>query len=431
MSGKMREGIATILTCLPLLWASPWAAVRAAEPAPASRPVTRPTGGSPLARGIELFEARRHAEALVELKKEIFSRPHSVKAYLYAALAAEGIGDWDAAAGFWQDHGLLVTDPAERHRAQLRRALCLQRLGRATSLPATQRLQLRRPPPLVLTAEQLEQFAVHEPAPTTVRNDSFVVTAHNRALGEVIAQRCSLYLRQISAWLLGGRLWPHVTEVVVHRDRKAYLATGAVAHWSSGGFVFRRDPDGTATRRVDVFQVDGAGRFQPRLLSVVLPHELCHVVVTEYFGDREPPLWLNEGLAMLSEDVDPLWRQRPLLGPLQEGTAKRWKWLFAQQQVRRQDVAEFYAQAASVTRFLLEHLEVAQFQALLSELKGGQDSFSALSRAISATGAQPLASLESQWRAKTLRKLTETADERSVRAPAPAPGSRPQSSPAP
>ena len=37
----MREGIATILTCLPLLWAPPpWAAVRAREPAPASRPAT-------------------------------------------------------------------------------------------------------------------------------------------------------------------------------------------------------------------------------------------------------------------------------------------------------------------------------------------------------------------------------------------------------
>ena len=169
--------------------------------------------------------------------------------------------------------------------------------------------------------------------------------------------------------------------------------------------------------------MDAEGRFQPRLLSVVLPHELCHVVVTEYFGDREPPLWLNEGLAMLAEDVDPLWRQRPLLGPLQEGSVRSWQWLLTRQEVRREDASLFYAQAASVTRFLMERLEASQLQTLLSELKGGQDSASALGRAVSATGSAALAALESQWREKTLRKLTETADEESVRVPAPPPRS--------
>ena len=382
-------------------------------PLPTTRPVAAETKNA-FARATLLFETSRFSDALVLLKKEIHGRPHHVRAYLYAAMCAEGMRDFATAADYWRDYGLLAATSAERTRARLRRNYCLRKSGHAAALPAPARLKLPALEPLNLSEEQIRKLSVYEQQAVTVRNENFTVTAHNRALAELIAKRCKLHLRQISAFLLGGRLWPHTTEIVVYKNHKTYLATGGVPHWSGGGFRFRRDPDGTAIRRVDVYQFDARGRFQTTLLSIVLPHELCHVVTTEYFGDRQPPLWLNEGLAMLAEDVDALWRQRPLIGPLQEKTTPSWRWLFNQQKVERGHVGRFYAMAASVTRFLAEHLEATQFQTFLAEIKGGQDSLSALSRALGADQPGRLAALEDVWRQKTLRKLLKTADERSM-----------------
>ncbi len=52
-----------------------------------------------------------------------------------------------------------------------------------------------------------------------------------------------------------------------------------------------------ANRRIDLL-VDKQGALTS------LPHELTHVVLADCFAGRQPPLWLDEGVAMLADTHD-------------------------------------------------------------------------------------------------------------------------------
>jgi hypothetical protein len=55
------------------------------------------------------------------------------------------------------------------------------------------------------------------------------------------------------------------------------------------------------TRRIDL-RTDVAD-----YLTAALPHEMCHVVLADYFREGPPPLWFDEGVAL---QYDPPSKQR-------------------------------------------------------------------------------------------------------------------------
>ena len=93
----------------------------------------------------------------------------------------------------------------------------------------------------------------------------------------------------------------------------------------------------------------------PTLVQAVLPHEITHVILADFFTEQQIPRWADEGMAVLSEPVDEQQRRAAdLVDPL---AANR---LFPVDALMSMDYPDnrywglYYAQSVSLTRFLVE-----------------------------------------------------------------------------
>jgi hypothetical protein len=139
----------------------------------------------------------------------------------------------------------------------------------------------------------------------------------------------------------------------------------------------------------------------------VLAHENTHLIFVKYFreGHRDPPSWVNEGLAMLEEADSPTkpetsaWYQNMV-----ETDPRRW---FPMDQFFQlnptkdlQDdkalVAIFYVQAYSITNFLVRKHSHLQFKAFCDKLRDGKSVEDALRLAYQYRSVQDF---EKRWRA--------------------------------
>jgi hypothetical protein len=86
----------------------------------------------------------------------------------------------------------------------------------------------------------------------------------------------------------------------------------------------------------------------------VLPHELTHVLIADHFRDCPPPLWYDEGLALLADSEDKqVLHQRDLRNGIIRGKTFALPDLLSTQQYPPQDrVGVFYGQCASLVRYL-------------------------------------------------------------------------------
>ena len=171
-------------------------------------------------------------------------------------------------------------------------------------------------------------------------------------------------------------------EIYVWADHQDYAAHAQDApEWSGGCFSFATK-DGLIGRRIDLTQLDDRGRFNAVILDRVLPHEMSHLVTREYFGDAPCPLFLNEGMAMLSESV--VDNSRLLLaGAALAGDKKiPLEDLFLRDRQDLRDVSVFYAESYSLTSYLHSRLSPAQFKSLLEAVKSGCTMDDALHRVL-------------------------------------------------
>jgi hypothetical protein len=86
----------------------------------------------------------------------------------------------------------------------------------------------------------------------------------------------------------------------------------------------------------------------------VLPHELTHVLIADHFRDGPPPLWYEEGLALLADSID---KQTLHLRDLRNGINRGKTFALAdllttQQYPPQGRVGVFYGQCASLARYL-------------------------------------------------------------------------------
>lgn len=181
-----------------------------------------------------------------------------------------------------------------------------------------------------------------------------------------------LDLAGFSPWMSKERL-----KLYLYKDRQAY-ASGEFQPppWSNGISLYEK-------RVVAVY--DQPNR---KKLLEVLSHEATHLLFESYWGEvgRQPPSWINEGLAMI-EEAEPDHPERsdwframvmlPQMGylhiddlvkitpttDLQDDKAKVEKW---------------YVEAYSVTFFLLRKHSRLQFKNLCAKLREGKDLDSSL-----------------------------------------------------
>jgi len=115
---------------------------------------------------------------------------------------------------------------------------------------------------------------------------------------EDVGAHCEALRRKWHAkWLVGQDCaqWQPPCEIVVHRHRSSYQqAVGRAGAATSGSSLVRRTQEQQVSRRIDLLVA--ADNVLP-----ALPHELVHVILADIFPDGFPPLWVDEGLAMLSD----------------------------------------------------------------------------------------------------------------------------------
>ncbi|MFI5348504.1 MAG: peptidase MA family metallohydrolase [Elusimicrobiota bacterium] len=183
--------------------------------------------------------------------------------------------------------------------------------------------------------------------------------------------------------------------IYLYKDMQSYVhGEFAPPPWSNGVAVYDKDAVAVPAQR------------QTSALLRVLAHENTHLIFVRYFheGHRDPPSWVNEGLAMLEEADSP---DKPETSQWYQSMAgmdqRRWfpmERFFQLSPTRdlRDDknlVSTFYVQAYAITHFLVRRHSHLQFKSFCDKLRDGQSVGDALRLAYHYRSVQDF---EKQWR---------------------------------
>jgi len=147
----------------------------------------------------------------------------------------------------------------------------------------------------------------------------------------------------------GATNWRPKCEVFLFKDKNKYGAVvGRQAMETLGSSLVTPETGAVKSRRIDL-RTD-----VPHYLYEVLPHELTHVLIADHFRDGPPPLWYDEGLALLADSQSKQsLHQRDLHNGLNQGLAFSLDTLLAAKSYPPADrVGVFYGQCASLARCL-------------------------------------------------------------------------------
>lgn len=154
--------------------------------------------------------------------------------------------------------------------------------------------------------------------------------------------------------------WQPKCRVVVHTNRTSYLnCVGAEASQTNGTtwIAFSRtDNRKIAVRRIDILSDD-----ECRSTSA-LAHELTHVLLADWFGGRQPPRWLDEGLATLADSDE---KQQRHLRDLRQAYFNRtffsvMELVTMDEQPSARQMAAFYGQSLALVQLLIARREPDQ-----------------------------------------------------------------------
>ena len=139
----------------------------------------------------------------------------------------------------------------------------------------------------------------HAPSTLVASSSNFIIRSHpGGPPASELLKTCQQLREQLQATWLGdisSAQWRPRCEVVVHGSRASYQqAVGRSAGQSYGSSLIKFESRQVVTRRIDL--LPGAdGRVS------ALAHELTHVVLADRFRGRQPPRWVDEGIATLAD----------------------------------------------------------------------------------------------------------------------------------
>jgi len=319
--------------------------------------------------------AQGRYEQAEQAAQDVLSHRHplSGRAWLIVATARQRAGNFAQAEEAFTACLSETTHDADRAFALEQIKVCRQsRTGDAAAQPPSARL----------TRLQRVELARTQPVKAVESSAHFVVHSYNAALSKLVAAEAETALTRIGELLTSGREYPNTVEIHIWPTRKDFEANAVDAPEWAGGSYSLTTRDGLTTRRIDLTQTTSDGQFSTEMLDRVLPHELCHLVTRESFGDAPCPLFLNEGLAMLAEALPD--NGRILLA----GTALAGKGKLSLHEVlltqrhTLTDVDIFYAESYSLVAFLQSRLSERQFMELIESIKLGCSFRDALHRAV-------------------------------------------------
>ncbi len=221
----------------------------------------------------------------------------------------------------------------------------------------------------------------------------------------------SLRIELVRVWngKSGPTTWEPRCEVILHRSREGYSKAVGPGSDSTNGSSFVQLKSGViSNRRIDLI-VDQQGALTS------LPHELTHVVLADCFDGRQPPLWLDEGVAMLADTHEKqMLHERDCMDALSFKNALPIGALVRLEQFASSgQVAPFYGQSLSLVRMLAQQKKP---ETLIEFAKDSMDRGIevALNRHYQIDG---ISELEKQWKMEmqTLKTSTKRKQFVSVR----------------
>jgi len=173
-----------------------------------------------------------------------------------------------------------------------------------------------------------------------------------------LATRCESLRMQIhEKWLQGEsqKPWQPRCLVVVHASKASYIrAVGRGAGQTSGTSLIQQQNKRIVYRRIDLL-LDKEGR------ATALPHELTHVVLADAFVGRQPPPWLDEGIATLADSDRKLaLHQRDCDNAVRHGTAFLLIDLLTLERLSSSQFPAFYGQSVSLVKLLCDRDDPAK-----------------------------------------------------------------------
>jgi hypothetical protein len=219
---------------------------------------------------------------------------------------------------------------------------------------------------------------------------------------ESVARRCEQVRRDlIDAWGFAENTqpWSPKCQVILHRTSGNYGAAVGGSFAATYGSSLVKPSTGTITlRRIDL-RTNVAD-----YLTAALPHELCHVLLADRFRNGAPPLWYDEGIALLADTEA---KQRLHDRDLNEGFRRRIEFsvselVMTREYPHRDRMGVFYGQCAALTRYLRQVGSAEQLHRFA--LRCGEVGVNlAAQECYEFAGAQDL---ENNWRQSLLKQET-------------------------
>lgn len=322
----------------------------------------------------ELFEQRQWAAAVDLLTREVRDNPGHEAAQLLLMDAYVQLGEKDKAIQTAQDILKLSTSEANLDRARLVYVRLMREKIDKSDDPTqgkTDRIDAFHIDMPEIDEETWTRLAIVEDTETITLPDGkrappfsydtkhFTAYAHNEELAKLTAERAEIYLDFMSKHLFGDREWAIHVPLFVFQNEEAYISVGGNPEGSHG--VTKGTQVGR-TREVSLFQlieIEDADRNRHIVvyryaLESILPHELTHMVLNEFFG-LETPQWLHEAVAGRMEQTREHYLEAARLSrAVVAGEHFRMRELFDQEGYPSARIDLFYEQAAIVVLYLFE-----------------------------------------------------------------------------
>ncbi len=185
--------------------------------------------------------------------------------------------------------------------------------------------------------------------------------------------------------------WDERVKIVLYADQQSYADSTGLPAWSRGGATkYHRQLRSRAI--VSYYQ-------EREFLHNILPHEISHLILADFFGERPIPLWFNEGVAQL-EEAGKVAAARAVIRKV-----VRLGYMIPLEKLIRTDirfqpepsvVMVFYAQSVSVIDFLIRQYGSRRFQNLCRYMREGEPFERALGKAYISIFAS-VQELEEKW----------------------------------
>ncbi|MGD2111590.1 MAG: tetratricopeptide repeat protein, partial [Phycisphaerae bacterium] len=239
----------------------------------------------------------------------------------------------------------------------------------------------------------------------------FTVYSSNERLSEVIAERAETYLDFMTERLFGGRSWAVRFPILVYPTQHDYHRHGGPD--GSAGVTFSSLSGRTEAilfYQLSEKQTGPVGRHAGRAnrtgrtgkplweygMQSVLPHELTHAMINEFFAGRMAPRWLQEAVAGRFEQTrDHYGEAARFAKRIVMGEYFRLRDLFAQKEYPDR-IALFYEQSAAIVLYLFETGPDTMY-VFLSELAAGNSHDEALSAALGIPVQNAVEEFERRW----------------------------------